>query len=76
MKTGLENTSEEMIPLFHTDVDGKVVNRKILGRRNYCIINGPTAPTSTKLPLSFTLQVETHGASKAKPYSLLVPPLL
>lgn len=67
-------TYEEMLDLFHEDVDGKpLTEKKLIGRRNWCSVE----PDSEKEgAIKFSLQVENEDYRQpSKAYSVSVPPL-
>ena len=77
MKAGPVDTKEEMVEHFLQGVDGKPSNtKKLMGRRNYCLIQAPFGDLGSPSPLEFCLQVEdTLHTNPSKPYPLSVPPM-
>jgi hypothetical protein len=73
------DTDEDMVPIFHEDVDGTpLTNTHLLPRRNWCSIV-PVEGGENPMELSVTLNLEVdckNPEGTTKPYVLTIPALV
>lgn len=69
-------TDEDMVPIFHEDVDGKpLANTHLLPRRNWCGMR-IAEDGETPFELDIVLNVEINckdPSGTTKPYSIKIP---